>query len=423
MPSVSVVVSQLVEHRNSVPGSADFSAPSRAVCEMNPSGARCKPRYNLVQLAATVLLATLSFSSATTTTAAPSAKPKSLRIYFVDVEGGQATLFVTPEGQSLLIDTGWPGNQGANPNSTAPSATLSAARDADRIVAAAKDAGLKKIDFVLITHYHEDHVGGVPELAERIPIGTFIDHGENHEPYGQFSKEFFEAYQRVLATGKYQHVVAKPGDILPIKGMQAQIVTSDGEVVQKPLPGAGQPNSACNNFNPPADNSENRYSAGMIIAFGKLKILDLGDLTADKEKELICPKNRLGHVDIYIASHHGLFQSGSLPLVHAIAPRVAIVDNGERKGGSRLALDIIKSSPTIAGIWQLHFSEEAAEHNAPPEYVANRPGPDAGNYLKMTARQDGSFEVFNSRTKKAQRYAGGDSDKVKSLRPHRAAPE
>ena len=369
-----------------------------------PACARCKPRYKLFQLAAVPFLATLSLSSVTATVATP-ADTNSLRIYFIDVEGGQATLFVTPEGQSLLIDTGWPGNAGADPNSTTPGATLATPRDADRILAAAKDAGISKLDFVLITHYHVDHVGGVSQLAERIPIGTFVDHGKNREPDTQFTKVFFEAYQNVLASGKYQHIVAKPGDILPIKGMRAEIVTSDGAVLQKPLPGAGQPNPACDHFNPPADNSENHYSVGTLITFGKLRILDLGDLTSDKEKDLMCPHNRLGHVDIYIASHHGLFRSGSAALVHAIAPRMAIVDNGATKGGSPSALDIIKSSPGIAGTWQLHFSEEAAEHNAPPEYLANPQGPDAGNYLKLTIGPDGSFGVFNSRTKQTQQYA------------------
>ena len=359
MSSVPAVVSRLVAQQSS-----DSSSTGTPACT------RRKPRHKLVRLAAIVLLATLSFSSATATatTTSPPPDANSLRIYFIDVEGGQATLFVTPEGQSLLIDTGWPSPENTNPDSAAPAATPPAARDADRILAAAKDAGLSKIDFVLITHYHVDHVGGVSQLAQRIPIGAFIDHGANHEPNTQFTKVFYNAYQKLVDSGKYQHIVAKPGDVLPIKGIRAEIVTSDGAVLQKPLPGAGQPNPGCAGFDPPTENSENRYSVGTLITFGRLKILDLGDLTTDKEKELMCPNNRLGHVDIYIASHHGLSRSGSKALVHAIAPRIAIVDNGETKGGSPAALDIIKSSPGIAGLWQLHFSQEAAEHNAPPEY-------------------------------------------------------
>jgi competence protein ComEC len=343
-----------------------------------------KTVYRIVLPAAIVLLACASLFPAAS--AAPA--EKALRVYFVDVEGGQATLFVTPGGESLLIDTGWPGNNG---------------RDADRIVAAAKDAGVSTIDYVLVTHYHDDHVGGAPQLAAKIPIGTFIDHGENREPG---AGKLYDAYKALLDSGKYKHIVAKPGDKLPIKGMDVEVITADGAVLDKPLAGAGQPNPECPGFNPPADNTENPRSLGTLITFGKLKVLDLGDLTADKEKELMCQSgNRIGHVDVYIASHHGLFQSGSAPLVHGIAPRVAIVNNGEKKGGSPAALDIIKSSPGIAATWQLHYSTEAGASNAPAERLANLQGPDAGNYLKLAAQQDGSFKIFNSRTKETQEYS------------------
>jgi competence protein ComEC len=326
-----------------------------------------------------------------------SSDSKSLQVYFIDVEGGQATLFVTPDGQSLLIDTGWPGNN---------------FRDADRIVAAAHDAGINKLDYVLITHYHDDHVGGAPQLAERIPIGTFIDHGENREPDGDFSKKVFATYQQLLATGKYQHLVSKPGDRLPIQGMNVKVVSSDGAVLQESLPGQGQFNPACSAPAPPADNTENARSLGVFITFGDpkssrfaLTILDLGDLTADKERELMCPVNKLGHADVYIASHHGLFQSGSALLVHTIKPRLAIVDNGAKKGGSPAALDIIKSSPGLLALWQLHFSEEAGlAHNTGPEFIANPDGPDAAHYLKLTANPDGTFSIFNSRTKESKQY-------------------
>ena len=331
----------------------------------------------------------LVLSTLGTVAAAEPETSKALRVYFVDVEGGQATLFVTPEGESLLIDTGWPGNNG---------------RDADRIVAAAKDAGISKIDYVLITHYHDDHVGGVPQLAAKIPIGTFIDHGENRETDGN-SPKLYAAYEALLDSGKYKHIVAKPGDKLPLKEIDVQVITADGAVLGKPLPGAGQANPVCKDFNPPTDKTENPRSLGTLITFGKVKILDLGDLTADKEKELMCPVNRIGHVDVYVASHHGLFQSGSAALVHAITPRVAIVNNGEKKGGSPSALDIIKLSPGIAGVWQLHYSAEAGESNAPADRLANLQGPDGGNYLELTARRDGSFKISDSRTKDSKEYS------------------
>jgi len=315
----------------------------------------------------------------------------SLRIYFVDVEGGQATLLVTPAGESLLIDTGWPGNDG---------------RDADRIVAAAKKAGLSKIDYVLITHYHVDHVGGAPQLTARIPVGTFIDHGENREPNDQATAEVATAYQKLLASGKYRRLTVKPGDVLPIRGMEATVVSADGALVPAAFPGAGQENSLCKGAEPyPADQTENRRSLGMLMTFGKLRILDLGDLTRDEEVKLMCPVNKLGKVDVYIVSHHGWEQSGSLPFVHGIAPRVAIMDNGAKKGGSPSSWDVIRKSPGLEDLWQLHYSEEGGSaHNVAAEFIANPPGPDAANDIELTANGDGSFDVFNSRTKKSKHY-------------------
>jgi competence protein ComEC len=344
----------------------------------------------LVKYALTLaLFCILSLSSAF---ALPPASPtKSLQIYFIDVEGGQATLFVTPSGQSLLIDTGWPDNNN---------------RDADRIVAAVHDAGIDKIDFVLITHYHDDHVGGAPQLAASIPIGTFIDHGENRETTDSITQNRWLAYKTLLDSGKFQHITVKPGDFLPVHGIHAEVISSDGALIQKPLSGTGQANPACaNSTRPPADKTENLRSLGVLITFGKLKILDLGDLTADKEYELMCPLNKIGKVDIYVASHHGFNQSGGAVFVHAIEPRIAIVDNGATKGGSPSALDIIQSSPNLQTLWQLHFSEEAGPaHNAAPQFIANLSGPDAANYLKLTANPDGTFAIFNSRTQQSQHY-------------------
>jgi competence protein ComEC len=335
----------------------------------------------------------LCLALATGATASPQG-PRELKIYFVDVEGGQATLFVTQAGQSLLIDTGWDGNNG---------------RDADRIVAAAKNAGITKIDYVLITHFHEDHVGGVPQLVARIPVGTFLDHGDNREVGDAPTLKDWKSYQEVLATGKYKRLSLKPGAKLPVKGIDATVVSSDGVLIDKPLRdgGAGQQNASCKESEQRAgDQTENPRSLGTVIAYGKLRILDLGDLTWDKEMQLMCPLNKLGKIDIYVVSHHGWQQSSSPALVHGIAPSVAIMDNGAKKGGTPSTWDIIKSSPGLEDLWQLHFSEEGgAAHNVAPEFIANPEGLDAGNYLELIAKPNGDFEVFNSRTGKTKKYA------------------
>lgn len=317
---------------------------------------------------------------------------KDLQIYFVDVEGGQATLFVAPAGESLLVDTGWPDNNG---------------RDADRIVAAAKKAGIRKIDYVVITHYHTDHVGGVPQLVARIPVGAFIDHGPLRETNDLPTADVHAAYEKVLASGKYKEMLAKPGEILPIHGMRVQVASADGEVIEKPLAGAGGSNRSACAESPkyPVDQTENRRSIGMVITFGKLRILDLGDLTHDEEVQLMCPVNKLGKINILVVSHHGWDQSSSPALVWGVAPRVAIMDNGAKKGGSPSVWDIIKRSPGLENLWQLHYSDEGgATHNVASEYIANLDGPDAGNYIELTANSGGSFSVFNSRTGKREEY-------------------
>ncbi len=343
-----------------------------------------------IRFCAPVMLAVTMFSASWSMYSPAEAKP--LRIFFIDVEGGQATLFLTPDGSSLLIDTGWPGNDG---------------RDADRIVGTARKAGISKIDYVLITHFHNDHVGGLPQLVERIPAGTVIDHGDNRETTDALTVQAWDAYRQLLATKQFKRLTLKPGDDLPVTGMQATVISSDGVLIDHPLPGAGQVNASCKNAEQhPADQTENIRSLGTLITFGKLRILDLGDLTRDKEMELVCPNNKLGAIDIYIVSHHGWYQSNSPAFLDAIAPRVAIMDNGAKKGGTPSAWDIIEKSRRLQNLWQLHFSEEGgAQHNVSPEFIANLEGLDTGYDLELTAWPDGKFEVFNSRTQHSQKYS------------------
>jgi len=340
-----------------------------------------------------LLVLAFGFAAACIPLQARAAK-KALQAYFIDVEGGQSTLFVTPTGQSLLIDTGWPDHEG---------------RDADRIVAAAKKAGISKIDYVLLTHYHDDHSGGVPQLAERFPIGTFVDHGTNRDTKpGGPTEKVWNDYQKVLATGKYKHIVATPGQVLPITGMKVTVISSDGKVIDHNLPGGGATNEYCKiDDHKPMDRSENAHSLGVMINFGKLKILDLGDLTWDKERDFMCPVNRLGKVDILVVSHHGFRPSSSHALVDAVQARVAILNNAPTKGGQPEVLDTVRQAPGLETLWQLHYSESGGpERNTAAQYIANPQGEtDQGHYILLTASPKGSFTVYNSGNQESKDYA------------------
>ena len=316
-----------------------------------------------------------------------SAAEKTLTAYFVDVEGGQATLFITPAGQTILIDTGFPGG-----------------RDADRIAKAAADAGVKQIDYLIVTHYHADHVGGVPALAAKLPIRNFVDHGDTVEHTGPGQK-FYDDYIKETAKGK--HIVVKPGEKLPLEGLDWTIVSAAGNVLEKPLKGAGQKNAACAGFKPQdPDPTENAQSTGSLIVFGKFRAADLGDLTWNKEEGLICPDSKIGPVDLYVVSHHGQNISGSPALVSALHPKAAVMENGEKKGGSIEAWDTIHATPGSPDIWQLHRSAAGGEqHNSDEKLIANMATQgDAGNYIKMTAHADGHFELTNPRTGYSKKY-------------------
>ena len=343
-------------------------------------------------LSCSMVLAAMLAVSLTGSTGFAQAKSDKLRVYVIDVEGGQSTLFITPEGQSLLVDTGWPGNNG---------------RDADRIVAVAKKEGLSKIDYLLITHYHVDHAGGIPQLLARIPVGTFLDHGPNRELDKGITEKDYTLYQDELAKGKSKVIHETPGNILPVKGLTATVVSADGKLIDKSLPGAGAANSYCKDAPvPEADDTENARSLGIEINFGKLRLIDLGDLTKDKERQLMCPVNKLGRIDVYIVSHHGWDHSSSPVFVDALHPRVAIMDNGEQKGGSTSVLQTIKNSPGLETLWQLHFSDEGGTaNNTAAEFIANPPGPDGGHYIELIGDKSGSFDVINSRTHVTKHYA------------------
>lgn len=199
----------------------------------------------------------------------------------------------------------------------------------------------------------------------------------------------------------------KPGDKLPITGLDWTIVSAAGSVLEKPLPGAGKPNPFCADFKPmDVDPTENARSTGSFIVFGKFRMVDLGDLTWNKEHDLMCPNNKIGQVDFYVVSHHGQDISNSAVLVHALHAKAAIMDNGEKKGGTVAAWDTVHSSPGLQDIWQSHFSAAGGqEHNSDEKMIANMTSsPDPGNYLKLVAHKDGHFEITNPRTGYSKKY-------------------
>ena len=316
------------------------------------------------------------------------AKAGHLLIYSIDVEGGQATLLVAPSGGSLLVDTGWPGNNG---------------RDADRIQAAMRDAGISKIDHVLITHFHTDHVGGVPNLVQRVQVSEFLDHGVNRED-SDITRHDFAAYLKAI-QGKPRRIV-HPGDTISIPGLSTVVLAADGEHITQ-VPGIQPtPNPWCATEPKwPADDTENARSAGILVRFGKFLFLDLGDLTKAKEIALVCPSNPIGQVDLYLVTHHGMNLSSARAIVDAIHPRVAIMNNGAHKAGSPQAWQTVHDSPGLTDLWMLHTAEGSdAAHNSAAPLIANLQGGSDGAYFKVVASQDGSFSVTNSRTAQTKQY-------------------
>jgi beta-lactamase superfamily II metal-dependent hydrolase len=313
--------------------------------------------------------------------AAQSTPAKHLLIYAVDVEGGQATLLVSPTGASLLVDTGWP-----TPDS----------RDATRI------------DHVLITHFHHDHVGGLPELAAKVPVGEFLDHGLNRED-SDITRQDYAAYLKAI-EGKPRRIV-HPGDTISIPGLDIVVLTADGEHIAA-IPGIkSAPNPYCAT-EPKADldDTENARSAGVLVTFGKFRFLDLGDLTKAKEIPLVCPVNLIGTVDLYLVNHHGFNLSNSKAFVDAIHPRAAIMDNGAHKAGSPEAWQTVHESPGLLDLWMLHTAEGSdAAHNSADDLIANLKGGTDGSWLKVVASPNGSFSITNARTEKTKDYPAGMS--------------
>ena len=366
---------------------------------------------------ASALALSVALSAAQTRTA------KTLDIYVVDVEGGNATLFVSPLGESLLIDSG---------NGARGRGQANAVRDAGRIMAAAHDAGLTQIDHLITTHWHGDHFGGMAELVGRIPIRHFIDHGPNapddflRGAADEFLQKTYPGFTAERRTG------AKPGDRITIAGLSVLVLTSAGATIKTALPGGGGANPYCAAFKPGENNAEDPMSVGILVAFDKFRTIHLGDLTKNKEFELMCPTNRIGSVDVLLGLAPRVDSSNSPVLVHAVRPRVAIMNNGTRKGGQPEVMKTLHASPGLEDLWQMHFSQlSGQEYTVPGMFIANEidqplaampvepiAAPPAGPgappapvhngtayWIKVSARADGGFSVTNARNSFTKTYA------------------
>jgi beta-lactamase superfamily II metal-dependent hydrolase len=307
----------------------------------------------------------------------------SLETTVIDVEGGKAVLTVSPSGESLLFDLGWPGYGG---------------RDTGRIVEAAKAAGLKQIDYLVVSHYDLDHLGDVPALVAAFPVKHIVDNGSL-----QSSGKGVDARYKTFAAARdaMDHMSVKPGDKIPIKGLDVTVLEAAGKGIQSALPGAGAANPACaaNPQQPanPADLEDN-MSIGLLFTLGKFRMLDLADLEAAYEYKLVCPNNLIGTVDVYQVSGHGQDKSVSGVVEAAIHARVAMMGNGPRKGGSPSTWPILRNAAGLEDIWQVHLSlAGGAENNPPEDYIANLDAACQGKWLRLSAEPDGTFTVTNSR--------------------------
>jgi competence protein ComEC len=278
-----------------------------------------------------------------------------LTIYYIDTEGGQSTLFVGPGGDSLLVDTGNAGD-----------------RDLGRIAETLRTAGVTSIDHLWTTHYHGDHVGALFEVAKQFPVGHFYDHGKPHPSDRIVSAQFLSTYE-TLSSGK--RTIVKAGDKVKMTGLDITAVASANQFIRADLPGGGTRNASCASVKPKDESAypdpDNGESAGFVLTYGRFRTIDLGDLTWNGELDLMCPTNRIGTVDLYLTSHHGLEKSGSPALVQALRPRVVVMNNGTRKGGTPEVFAALQETVGIDDLWQLHWSYNAGLENAPARFIAN----------------------------------------------------
>jgi competence protein ComEC len=299
---------------------------------------------------------------------------KRLDLYWIDVEGGAATLLLTPAGETVLIDTGNPGR-----------------RDPDRIVKTVSEvAGMKQIDHLIITHYHGDHFGGALTLVEQLPVMNLYDNGQFEGMPDNPGKAYFE-----LKVGR-RHVV-KPGMTLPLKqttgGGPKLSFTFLGGQKQFIEPPADAPDNAaaCSMAREKdRDGSDNANSVVMIVEFGGWRFYDAGDLTWNQETRLVCPKNLVGQVDVYQVTHHGLDSSNNPVVLRTLAPKVAVMNNGVTKGCLPEVFATLQDTKSLEAVYQLHrnLRPDGTTNNVPDEYIANKEKDCQGNFVKLSVGPD-----------------------------------
>ena len=320
-----------------------------------------------------------------------SAASRNLQIYWIDAEGGAATLIVSPSGEALLVDTG---------NHTPDD------RDAKRIYAATQKAGLTKIDFLLTTHFHSDHIGGMAALAKMIPIEMYLDHGESVE---MARPQVAAAYKAYVEQSQGKRRILKAGDRIPLKGVEVQVIESAGKAITKAMPGAGEPNPACADFKPHGvePDPDNDQSVGIVVRYGKFRFIDMGDLTWNYEQKLVCPNNLIGKIDLFQTTHHGLERSNSPQFVWAIQPRVVVMNNGPHKGGPASVFEILRKSPGLEDIWQVHLALGTPKDvNTDEKMIANlEPSAQCkGNLTEASVDSKGQYTVTNLRNDFSKTY-------------------